>query len=153
MSAGLKSEAGVRFETGTPVEFISVATITLEQLKTFADAAGDPNPIHQDEAVAKAAGLPGIIAHGMLIASLVAQRGLLYIADRHGQRGMGAASAASVWTLRSCQTRFRGMTLLGDQVFVGGSVKSCTDSELCLELQAKNQKDEVTTTALMKFVR
>lgn len=47
-----------------------VATRTLaftrQDLRRYAVAAGDPNPIHQDEAVAKSVGLPGVIAHGML---------------------------------------------------------------------------------------
>lgn len=31
----------------------------------YANASGDQNPIHQDEATALAVGLPGVIAHGM----------------------------------------------------------------------------------------
>jgi len=41
-------------------------THTCEQIKAYADASGDQNPIHQDDEVAKAVGLPGMIAHGML---------------------------------------------------------------------------------------
>ncbi|HEY7283220.1 MAG TPA: MaoC/PaaZ C-terminal domain-containing protein [Actinomycetota bacterium] len=36
-----------------------------EEVKAYADASGDQNPIHQDEDFAKMVGLPGIIAHGM----------------------------------------------------------------------------------------
>lgn len=39
---------------------------TRADLVRYAEAAGDPNPIHQDESVALAVGLPGVIAHGML---------------------------------------------------------------------------------------
>jgi acyl dehydratase len=35
------------------------------RLVRYADASGDHNPIHQDEAAALAVGLPGVIAHGM----------------------------------------------------------------------------------------
>jgi acyl dehydratase len=35
------------------------------EVKAYADASGDQNPIHQDESFAKMVGLPGIIAHGM----------------------------------------------------------------------------------------
>jgi acyl dehydratase len=35
-------------------------------LARYASASGDFNPIHLDEAAARAAGLPGLIAHGML---------------------------------------------------------------------------------------
>lgn len=40
-------------------------------LKAYADASGDQNPIHQDEAFAQSVGLPNVIAHGMLTMALV----------------------------------------------------------------------------------
>jgi acyl dehydratase len=45
--------------------------ITRADLVAYAEAAGDPNPIHQDEEVARSVGLPGVIAHGMLTLGLV----------------------------------------------------------------------------------
>jgi acyl dehydratase len=39
---------------------------TRADLVTYANASGDQNPIHQDEAFAKSVGLPDVIAHGML---------------------------------------------------------------------------------------
>ena len=36
-----------------------------ETLVAYANASGDQNPIHQDEAFAKSVGLPDVIAHGM----------------------------------------------------------------------------------------
>ena len=48
-------------------------TITRADLVAYAAAAGDPNPIHQDEAVALSVGLPGVIAHGMLTMALAAR--------------------------------------------------------------------------------
>ena len=49
-------------------------------LKKYADASGDQNPIHQDEAFAKSVGLPDVIAHGMLTMGLVAK----YVSDIAG---------------------------------------------------------------------
>lgn len=40
-------------------------TIDQDQTFRYRDAAGDLNPIHVDESVAKMAGLPGIIVHGL----------------------------------------------------------------------------------------
>jgi acyl dehydratase len=42
-----------------------VQHIDTDQTFRYAPAAGDPMPIHLDEEVAKDAGLPGIIAHGL----------------------------------------------------------------------------------------
>ncbi|WP_422115139.1 MaoC/PaaZ C-terminal domain-containing protein [Brachybacterium sp. UNK5269] len=40
--------------------------ITRDTLVRYAGASGDFNPIHYNDAVATEAGLPGVIAHGML---------------------------------------------------------------------------------------
>ena len=39
--------------------------IRREEVKAYADASGDQNPLHQDDAFARSVGFPGIIAHGM----------------------------------------------------------------------------------------
>jgi acyl dehydratase len=44
--------------------------INRQLLIEYADASGDQNPIHQDEAFAKSVGLPDVIAHGMLTMAL-----------------------------------------------------------------------------------
>ncbi|MFM1951483.1 MAG: hypothetical protein RJA33_277 [Actinomycetota bacterium] len=49
-------------------------------LKQYADASGDQNPIHQDEAFAQSVGLPDVIAHGMLTMALVSK----YVSDMAG---------------------------------------------------------------------
>ena len=43
-----------------------------ELLKNYADASGDQNPIHQDEAFAKSVGLENVIAHGMFTMGVAA---------------------------------------------------------------------------------
>jgi acyl dehydratase len=47
--------------------------VTRADLVRYAGASGDHNPIHQDEAVARAVGLPGVIAHGMYTMALAAR--------------------------------------------------------------------------------
>jgi acyl dehydratase len=48
-------------------------TITRADLVAYAAASGDVNPIHQDDDVARAVGLPGVIAHGMYTMALAAR--------------------------------------------------------------------------------
>jgi acyl dehydratase len=48
-------------------------TVTRADLAAYAEASGDHNPIHQDEAVALGVGLPGVIAHGMYTMALAAR--------------------------------------------------------------------------------
>ncbi|WP_255672741.1 MaoC/PaaZ C-terminal domain-containing protein [Glycomyces amatae] len=53
--------------------FTTAYPVTRADLVAYADASGDQNPIHQDEAAAKAAGLPDVIAHGMYTMGLVSR--------------------------------------------------------------------------------
>lgn len=45
--------------------------ITAEMIERFAEASGDYNPIHLDDAAAREAGFKWRIAHGMLVASII----------------------------------------------------------------------------------
>ena len=57
--------------------------ITRADLVAYAEASGDHNPIHQDEAVARSVGLPGVIAHGMYTLALAAR----YVDEELGEPG------------------------------------------------------------------
>lgn len=124
------------------IPYVNFPAIELATLQAYATASGDFNKIHTDEEVAKQVGLPGVIAHGMLIAAYIAKRAQDY-ADH--EAAMGSL------TLTQFQTRFKAMVFLGDTPSIGGSVKSHTPDELVLDLYAKNQKGEVTTTGIAKF--
>jgi acyl dehydratase len=50
-----------------------VFPVTRADLVRYAGASGDFNPIHWNERVATAVGLPGVIAHGMLTMALAAR--------------------------------------------------------------------------------
>jgi acyl dehydratase len=45
--------------------FSAAKVVRREDVKAYADASGDQNPLHQDDAFARGVGFPGIIAHGM----------------------------------------------------------------------------------------
>jgi acyl dehydratase len=51
-------------DRGEPI-FSVAQTIDKDQTYRYAEASGDRNPIHVDENIAKMAGLPGIIVHGL----------------------------------------------------------------------------------------
>lgn len=131
-------------QTGETVPAVAQATITREALRAYAEASGDHNPIHLDEEVAKKMGLPGIIAHGMLTAAFVAER---------ARRFMDEKGLAGSYVLESYQNRFRAMTLVGDLISIGGTVKEASDSRVVLDLQARNQRGETTTTGQARFVK
>jgi len=104
--------------------------VTVEQIRQYAEASGDRNPIHLDETFARSAGLPGVIAHGMLTMAFANQM----ITDWLGDRTL----------LKRLQGRFAGMVLPGDDVTCSGSVAS-KDSEtrhVTINLVVTNQRGE-----------
>jgi len=103
-------------------------TFTKDQIAAYADAGGDHNPIHLDDAFARSVGLPGVIAHGLL------QMGILGTVAAEASGGPGHLVRMTV--------RFAGMVLPGDTV----SFTATPDGEGKLELSAVNQKGEAVLT-------
>jgi acyl dehydratase len=64
--------------------------VTREALVAYAEASGDPNPIHQDPEVARSVGLPDVIAHGMFTLALAAR----YVDEQLGEPGRIVAIGA-----------------------------------------------------------
>lgn len=104
--------------------------VSAEQIQRYADASGDRNPIHLDDTFARSAGLPGVIAHGMLTMAFANQM----VTDWLGDRSM----------LKRLQGRFGAMVLPGDQVTCSGSVTSKDDAtrRVVISLSVSNQRGE-----------
>jgi acyl dehydratase len=104
--------------------------VTVEQIQRYAEASGDRNPIHLDETFARSAGLPGVIAHGMLTMAFANQMVTDWLGDRS--------------RLRRLQGRFAGMVLPGDDVTCSGSVASKDDESrrVVINLVVTNQRGE-----------
>ena len=77
-----KIEVGAEF---APKSFL----INRKLLVEYANASGDQNAIHQDEAFAKSVGLPDVIAHGMLTMALAGK----YLSDISGSQSVLEFSA------------------------------------------------------------
>jgi acyl dehydratase len=104
--------------------------LTVEQIRQYAEASGDRNPIHLDETFARSAGLPGVIAHGMLTMAFANQM----VTDWLGDRSL----------LKRLQGRFAGMVLPGDDVTCSGSVASKDEAtrHVVINLVVTNQRGE-----------
>jgi len=105
------------------------------QLTRYAGASGDFNPIHQDDEFAKAAGMGGVFAHGMLSMGFV------------GQLVTDWAGAGQV---RKLGVRFAGLVRLKDTITCRGRVlaKSSKDDVhlVDLEVWAENDKGDKVVT-------
>jgi acyl dehydratase len=84
--------------------------VTAEDVKAYAEAGGDANPLHQDEAVARAAGFPGIVAHGMFTMG--------HLAACIAEWGGGPER------VRRLTSQFRAPVFMGEEIVAGGRVKS-----------------------------
>ncbi len=104
--------------------------VTVEQIRQYAEASGDRNPIHVDEGFARSAGLPGVIAHGMLTMAFANQMVTDWLGDR--------------CLLKRLQGRFAGMVLPGDNVTCSGSVASKDEQtrRVVINVVVTNQRGE-----------
>ena len=125
-------------EVGREMPALVKEPIQQIQLTRYAGASGDFNPIHQDDAFAKAAGMGGVFAHGMLSMGFVAQS----VTD-----WLGAGSVKTIGV------RFAGLVRLGDVITCRGTVaakRPANDGQaenlVDLELWAENQKGEKVIT-------
>jgi acyl dehydratase len=100
---------------------LNAGPITRTQLALYCGGSGDHNPIHVDPEAAKAAGLPDVIAHGMLSAGFL------------GRMLTDAFGASSVLKLK---IRFGGMTNVGDVVSCRGYTVRTGERERELRLEA-----------------
>ncbi len=131
-------------QAGFEMEWRTLPPVTIEQLRAYAEASGDFNPIHLDEEVARRAGLPGIIAHGMWVAAQLSESAQSFVRSEPSLQG---------YQLIQFHSRFKAMTQLGDTLSIGGMVREVREREIWIDLQAKNQRGEVTTLGSLTFRR
>lgn len=127
---------------GEPIEFTPFPVISQEMLSAYAKASGDTNRIHLEEETARQMGLPGVIAHGMLIAAFIAER-----ARRFGQEQRELHSRP----ISRIQLRFQAMTLLGDQVSIGGVIERVSSDGVSIVLRARNRRGEIVATGAVEY--
>ncbi len=95
----------LKWNVGDELEGRTLPPVDRMRLIKYAGASGDFNQIHLVDEAAEEAGLPGIIAHGMIT---VATMGLLFSPYlEHGY-------------VKGFRSRFLGMVSLGDVLRVGG---------------------------------
>ena len=118
-------------EIGGAIPPLTKPAISHLQLALYAGAGADHNPIHVDEAAAKAGGLPGIIAHGMLPLGFLGQLLTQWVPQKQ---------------VRNLSARFVAMAFPGDVITCSGKVvakrEQAGEKLVDLEIAAQNQKGE-----------
>jgi acyl dehydratase len=88
--------------------------VTREDVKAYADAGGDQNPLHQDDAFARGVGFPGIIAHGMFTMGHLAACVVAWVGDPADIVRMTA--------------NFRAPVFMGEELVAGGRVRALDEA-------------------------
>jgi acyl dehydratase len=102
--------------------------------KRYAEASGDPNPIHTDPEFAKSAGLPGCILHGLWTMAQVA-------------RANNAAAGGDPRALKRLSVQFRGMGFPEQEVTVTGTVKQAEGGTVVVETVAEQNGNQIIRNA------
>ena len=102
----------VRFEDLHVGDEVPAASrvVTRDDVKRYADASGDQNPLHQDEDFARAVGFPGIIAHGMFTMGHLATSLTDWLGDPS--------------RLKRLAVQFRAPVFMGETIVAEGRVRA-----------------------------
>ena len=123
-----------KWSVGDGLEELVFPPICRLQLIKYSGASGDYNPIHLIDEAAQEAGLPGVIAHGMLTAATMGLPFSPYM--EHGY-------------ITELEARFSGMVYVGDEITVGGQVSEREDLEegcvYTFEVYASNGESTVAS--------
>ncbi len=100
----------------------------------YAGASGDFNPIHIDDELAKAVGLPRNILHGLYSMGLVA-------------RASTAIADGDPRALKRLSVQMRGMGMPEQEIAVSGTVKSADGGTVVVDTVAAQGETEIIKNA------
>jgi acyl dehydratase len=118
----------------------ATAHVDLDQTFRYSPASGDPMPIHLDEDIARGAGLPGIIAHGLCTMAM-SSWGLL-----------SEVSGSDVKRLTRFAARFAKMVLPGDDLETRIWKAGARDGVTSYAFETARGEDFVITDGLAEIV-
>src|SRR5690242_11879486 len=102
--------------------------------KRYAEASGDPNPIHTDEEFAKSVGLPGCILHGLY--------SMAQVAKAHTDAAGGDPRA-----LKRLSVQFRGMGFPEQEIVVSSTVKDAQNGTIVTDTVAAQGDNQIIRNA------
>lgn len=138
----------VTIPEGEPVGPLEKA-VSQAQIDAYAEASGDHNPIHVNAEAARAVGLEGTIAHGMLSMGFLGQLVTDWLA---AQPGDGQGQGHGGWLAR-LRVRFQAMVRPGDTLTCQGVlVAGAPAGRQAIEIWAQNQRGERVTAGEAEVV-
>ena len=109
------------------------------QIRQYAEASGDFNPIHLDDNYARQVGLGGMIAHGMLTMAQMAAM----LTEWIGKEGR----------ISKLDVRFVQVVRPGDKITFGGSVRARSENIIVCDIEALNDKEEIVLSGLAHIMQ
>lgn len=103
----------VRLAPGDEMPVYTLGPLTRTDFVRYAGAAGDLNPLHHDEPLARRAGFPSVFGQGMLHAGVLGIRLALWVGPLN---------------VRSFSLRFTGQVWPGDELVFRGLVIAVADA-------------------------
>lgn len=121
---------------GMTAEF--TATVTEEKMALFHALTGDCNPLHMDEAYAKAKGYPGRVVYGGLCASLYSTLAGVYLPGEH-------------CLLHGIDSKYRKPVFIGDTLTVRGEVTEVSEGlrRILVKATIRNQHGVLVGSATL----
>jgi acyl dehydratase len=105
-----------------------------EEIKAYADASGDQNPLHQDDNFARSVGFPGIIAHGMFTMAHLTKALTDWVGD----------PAA----LKRMKVQFRAVVFMDEEIVAKGRIEQLDPSTKRAKLSVWVEVDRAGERAL-----
>jgi acyl dehydratase len=102
--------------------------------KRYAEASGDPNPIHVDPDFAKSVGLPGVILHGLYSMAQVA-------------RAHTEAAGDDPRALKRLSVQFSGMGFPEQEIVVTATVLLASNGRVVTETEAAQGDNRIIRNA------
>lgn len=116
---------------GDTYELVLVEDLLRTQIVQYAGGSGDFHPYHHDEPHSLADGFDGIFAHGMLTMGISGRIVSELVGDEN---------------IRNLRAEMRKQVWPGDTLIGYATVASIEDQVITLELETRNQNDDVVLT-------
>ena len=112
--------------------------VTAADVAAYAEAGGDRNPLHLDDGAARAAGFPGVIAHGMFTMGHMAACAVAWAGD-----------PAAILRISA---QFRAPVSMGDEITATGRIKEVDHiaDTVVLEMWVTLERDGQTEQPIKK---
>ena len=110
--------------------------VTAADVAAYADAGGDRNPLHLDDAFARSVGFDGVIAHGMFTMGHMAEAVTVW-----------AGSDAIVERLSA---QFRAPVFMWEEIRAGGTVRAVDGDAVTVDTWVAVERDGATEWPIKK---